>query len=30
MVATRTEVTSTSGEHVATAFALLLHRGGDA
>jgi hypothetical protein len=30
MVATRTEVTSTSGEHIATAFALLLHRGGDA
>jgi hypothetical protein len=30
MVATRTDVTSTSGEHVATAFALLLHRGGDA
>jgi acyl dehydratase len=30
MIATRTEVTSTSGEHVTTAFALLLHRGADA
>jgi N-terminal half of MaoC dehydratase len=28
MIGTRTEVTSSSGEHVATAFALLLHRGG--
>jgi acyl dehydratase len=30
MISTRTEVTSTVGEHVATAFALLLHRRGDA
>ena len=29
MIGTRTEVTSTSGEHVSTAFALLLHRGGE-
>ncbi len=30
MIGTRTEVTTTSGEHVATAFALLLHRGAGA
>jgi hypothetical protein len=29
MIGTRTEVTSSSGEHVATAYALLLHRGGE-
>jgi acyl dehydratase len=29
MIGTRTEITSTSGEQVSTAFALLLHRGGE-
>ncbi len=30
MVGTRTEITSTAGEHVTTAFATLVHRAGDA
>lgn len=30
MIGTRTEVTTTMGEHVATAFALLLYRGAEA
>jgi hypothetical protein len=29
MISTRTEITSTAGEHVATAHALLLHRGAE-
>jgi N-terminal half of MaoC dehydratase len=29
MIGTRTEVTSSSGEHLSTTYALLLHRGGE-
>jgi N-terminal half of MaoC dehydratase len=29
MIRTRTEITATSGDHVATAYALLVHRGGE-